>query len=73
MEFITPEEVAEHVPIELEGRPSGRDTVAALDAATAGSGCDVEWTGSATADAARPAQFAAGQFRDQDSDERVER
>jgi nucleoside-diphosphate-sugar epimerase len=36
MEFITPEEVAEYVMMELEGRPSGRDIVAALDAATAG-------------------------------------
>ncbi|HEU5261420.1 MAG TPA: hypothetical protein VFU41_08375 [Gemmatimonadales bacterium] len=36
MEFITPEEVAEYVLMELEGRPTGRDIVAALDAATAG-------------------------------------
>ncbi len=36
MEFITPEEVAEYVMMELEGRPTGRDVVAALDAATAG-------------------------------------
>ena len=36
MEFITPEEVAEYAMMELEGRPSGRDVVAALDAATAG-------------------------------------
>src|SRR5437899_114620 len=36
MEFITPEEVAEYVMMELEGRPTGRDIVAALDAATAG-------------------------------------
>ena len=36
MEFITPEEVAEFVVMELEGRPTGRDVVAALDAATAG-------------------------------------
>lgn len=36
MEFITPEEVADYVLMELEGRPTGRDTVAALDAATAG-------------------------------------
>src|SRR6266705_3265668 len=36
MEFITPEEVAEYVVMELEGRPTGRDIVAALDGATAG-------------------------------------
>jgi hypothetical protein len=36
MEFITPEEVAEYVMMELEGRPTGKDVVAALDAATAG-------------------------------------
>ncbi len=36
MEFITPEEVAEYVVMELEGRPSGRDVVAALESATAG-------------------------------------
>ncbi|MFQ5702989.1 MAG: short-chain dehydrogenase [Gemmatimonadales bacterium] len=36
MEFITPEEVAEYVIMELQGRPTGRDIVAALDAATAG-------------------------------------
>ena len=36
MEFITPEEVAEYVVLELEGRPTGRDVVAALDGATAG-------------------------------------
>src|SRR6266566_3421828 len=36
MEFITPEEVAEYAVLELEGRPTGRDVVAALDAATAG-------------------------------------
>src|SRR5439155_929627 len=36
MEFITPEEVAEYVALELEGRPTGRDIVAALDGATAG-------------------------------------
>ncbi len=36
MEFITPEEVAEYVVMELSGRPTGRDVVAALDAATAG-------------------------------------
>src|SRR5438874_418355 len=36
MEFITPEEVAEYVALELEGRPTGRDVVTALDGATAG-------------------------------------
>jgi hypothetical protein len=36
MEFITPEEVADYVAMELEGRPTGRDVVGALDAATAG-------------------------------------
>jgi hypothetical protein len=36
MEFITPEEVADYVVLELEGRPTGRDIVAALDGATAG-------------------------------------
>ena len=36
MEFITPEEVAEYVIMELQGRPTGKDVVAALDAATAG-------------------------------------
>jgi hypothetical protein len=36
MEFITPEEVADYVMLELEGRPTGKDVVAALDAATAG-------------------------------------
>ena len=36
MEFITPEEVADYVMMELEGRPTGRDIIAALDAATAG-------------------------------------
>jgi NAD(P)-dependent dehydrogenase (short-subunit alcohol dehydrogenase family) len=36
MEFITPEEIAEHVVMELEGRPTGRDVVAALDSASAG-------------------------------------
>jgi len=36
MEFITPEEVADYVINELEGRATGKDTVAALDAATAG-------------------------------------
>ena len=36
MEFITPEEVADYVIQELEGRPTGRDVIAALDGATAG-------------------------------------
>ncbi|MGH7538385.1 MAG: short-chain dehydrogenase, partial [Gemmatimonadales bacterium] len=36
MEFITPEEVADYVVLELEGRPTGRDIIAALDSATAG-------------------------------------
>ncbi len=36
MELITPEEVAEYVVMELEGRPTGRNIVAALDSATAG-------------------------------------
>ncbi|UCD24080.1 MAG: short-chain dehydrogenase [Gemmatimonadota bacterium] len=36
MEFITPEEVAEYVTMELQGRPTGKDIIAALDSATAG-------------------------------------
>ena len=36
MEFITPEEVADYVIMELQGRPTGKDIVAALDASTAG-------------------------------------
>jgi len=36
MEFITPEEVADYVVSELRGQATGRDIVAALDAATAG-------------------------------------
>jgi nucleoside-diphosphate-sugar epimerase len=36
MEFITPEEVAGYVVMELRGESSGRDIVAALDSATAG-------------------------------------
>ncbi len=36
MEFITPEEVADYVVMELEGRTTGKDIVAALDSATAG-------------------------------------
>src|SRR3989442_15013108 len=35
-EFITPEEVADYAVMAIEGRPTGRDIVAALDAATAG-------------------------------------
>ena len=36
MEFITPEEVADHVVMELEGRPTGHDIIGAMDGATAG-------------------------------------
>jgi hypothetical protein len=36
MEFITPEEIADYVVLELQGRPTGRDIVTALDSATAG-------------------------------------
>jgi hypothetical protein len=36
MELITPEEVAEYVVMELRGRPTGRDIIAALDSSTAG-------------------------------------
>jgi hypothetical protein len=36
MEFITPEEVADYVMLEIDGRPTGRDIVAALDGAQAG-------------------------------------
>lgn len=36
MEFITPEEVADAVVMELEGRTTGKDIVAALDSATSG-------------------------------------
>ncbi len=36
MEFVTPEEVAENVLREIQGHPTGRDVVAALDAATMG-------------------------------------
>lgn len=36
MEFITPEEIARDVVWEIEGRPSGHDVVAALDASTSG-------------------------------------
>jgi len=36
MEFITPEEIARDTVRELQGRPTGRDVVAALDASTSG-------------------------------------
>ncbi len=36
MEFITPEEIARDAVREIEGRPTGRDVVAALDASTSG-------------------------------------
>jgi NAD(P)-dependent dehydrogenase (short-subunit alcohol dehydrogenase family) len=36
MEFVTPEEIADNVLREIRGVPSGRDIVAALDAATMG-------------------------------------
>lgn len=36
MELITPEEIADYVVMELQGRPTGRDIIAALDASTAG-------------------------------------
>jgi NAD(P)-dependent dehydrogenase (short-subunit alcohol dehydrogenase family) len=36
MEFVTPEEIADYVAFELQGRPTGRDVIAALDSATAG-------------------------------------
>lgn len=36
MEFITPEEVADYAVLEIQGRTTGRNVVAALDAATAG-------------------------------------
>ena len=36
MEFVTPEEVAENVLREIQGHPTGRDVVSALDAATMG-------------------------------------
>ena len=36
MEFITPEEIADQVVMELEGRPTGHDMIAAMDASTAG-------------------------------------
>jgi NAD(P)-dependent dehydrogenase (short-subunit alcohol dehydrogenase family) len=36
MEFITPEEIADYVAMELDGHPTGQDVIAALDASTAG-------------------------------------
>ncbi len=36
MELITPEEIADLVVMEIEGRPTGRDIVAALDGASVG-------------------------------------
>ncbi len=36
MEFVTPEEIAQNVLREIQGHPTGRDVVAALDAATMG-------------------------------------
>jgi len=36
MEFITPEEIAQNAIREMQGHPTGRDVVAALDASTAG-------------------------------------
>lgn len=36
MELITAEEIADYVVMELEGRPTGRDVIAALDGATSG-------------------------------------
>jgi hypothetical protein len=36
MELVTPEEIADLVLLELAGRPTGRDVVAALDGATVG-------------------------------------
>lgn len=36
MEFVTPEEIAENVMREIQGIPTGRDVVAALDGATMG-------------------------------------
>jgi len=36
MEFITPEEIADYVVMEIEGHPTGHDVIAALDASTAG-------------------------------------
>jgi hypothetical protein len=36
MEFITPEEIADTVVMEISGHPTGRDVVAALDGSTSG-------------------------------------
>ncbi|HEX7243743.1 MAG TPA: hypothetical protein VF263_25875 [Longimicrobiaceae bacterium] len=36
MEFITPEEIAQNAVREMQGHPTGRDVVAALDASTSG-------------------------------------
>jgi NAD(P)-dependent dehydrogenase (short-subunit alcohol dehydrogenase family) len=36
MELITPEEVADYVVMELQGQPTGKDIIAALDGSTAG-------------------------------------
>jgi hypothetical protein len=36
MEFVTAEEIGDYVVMELQGRPTGRDIVTALDSATAG-------------------------------------
>lgn len=36
MEYVTPEEIAQNVIREIQGHPSGKDVVAALDAATMG-------------------------------------
>ncbi|HEY7894597.1 MAG TPA: hypothetical protein VIC24_06830 [Gemmatimonadaceae bacterium] len=36
MELVTPEEIAEAVVMEVQGRPTGKDVVAALDSATLG-------------------------------------
>lgn len=36
MEFVTPEEIAQNVLREIQGHPTGRDVVAALDASTMG-------------------------------------
>ncbi len=36
MEFITPEEIADQLMMELEGRPTGHDVIAALDGSTSG-------------------------------------
>ncbi len=36
MEFITPEEIADYVVMEVAGHPTGQDVIAALDSSTAG-------------------------------------